>query len=160
MEPLILVCTAASSPQSLDTRKTRRSHCVSSFFRPGGGGKRGDNAATSTSYSIVISGPQKGSLQSRLGDKPLQFQVVCPQNGTAVLTQRTRIRVFSPGDEESFRAGQWHRSSRSLCRAICKKRNITHACHASSARAKSARLPRYGSVAPLLPPLVPGHLHE
>ena len=32
-------------------------------------------------------------LQSRFGDIPLKFQVVCPQNGTAVLTV-----VCIPGD--------------------------------------------------------------
>ena len=37
--------------------------------------------------------------QSRFGDKPLKYQVVCPQNGTAVLKGLTAVVVvaFPPG---------------------------------------------------------------
>ena len=32
--------------------------------------------------------------QSRFGDKPVKFQVVCPQNGTEVLKGLTVTKVF------------------------------------------------------------------
>ena len=35
--------------------------------------------------------PLKYFLQSRSGDKPMSFQVVCPQNGTAVLKGLNRM---------------------------------------------------------------------
>ena len=40
--------------------------------------------------------------QSRFGDKPVKFQVVCPQNGTAVLKGLTRGRLTLPIPNNGF----------------------------------------------------------
>ena len=37
-------------------------------------------------------------LQSRVGDKPLYFQVLCPQNGTAVLKGLKQHEQHLSGD--------------------------------------------------------------
>ena len=46
------------------------------------------NPTTSTLPTLTLLGPQ-----SRFGDKPLKFQVVCPQNETAVLKGLTPTRA-------------------------------------------------------------------
>ena len=45
----------------------------------------------SASYTCYLLPLTRLGLQSRCGDKPLKFQVVCPQNGTAVLKGLTRF---------------------------------------------------------------------
>ena len=36
-------------------------------------------------------------LQSRFGDKPVKFGVICPQNGTAVLKGLTNVTTTTTG---------------------------------------------------------------
>ena len=49
----------------------------------GTGGEESDNVVVDPGSELRLLTPLEP--QSRFGDKPLGFQVVCPQNGTAVL---------------------------------------------------------------------------
>ena len=57
------------------------------------------NHESPTSYQLAISWLQQVAwthlgLQSRFGDYPVKFQVVCPQNGTAVPIRVTRYKSY------------------------------------------------------------------
>ena len=60
-------------------------------------------------------------LQSRFGDKPLKFQVVCPQNGTALLKALMVVLIVAVVTVVVAKGGidSNSRSKGSLCRYLC-----------------------------------------